>query len=161
MSAHTETCRFCDSPETTLTPSGPVCQSPDCREFSKTVCSLTLPCGHQCGGVKDEKECLPCLHGCDQAPSLRQDSDDMCMVCFTDTISAAPAIMVGVYAFMYASGVFFSWAVATCSTSTAVNKCWKSDGLALESHSVSRSVPFAKYASVFPTVVQFQLLLSS
>ena len=62
-------------------------------------CSKTHPCGHLCGGIADESRCLPCLHGCkngseDGASELRQDADDMCMICFTEALSAAPAIQV-------------------------------------------------------------------
>lgn len=46
--------------------------------------------------MKNEDHCLPCLHGCDKnATSLKQDADDMCMICFTEALSAAPAIQVG------------------------------------------------------------------
>lgn len=70
-------------------------------------------CGHQCGGIINEDLCLPCLRGCaslpetssqmDQAAALvtparpaplRQDAEDMCMICFCDPLSAAPAIQV-------------------------------------------------------------------
>lgn len=66
------------------------------QEYAKTACSKTHPCGHPCGGVKNEDHCLPCLHGCDKnATNLKQDADDMCMICFTEALSAAPAIQVG------------------------------------------------------------------
>jgi len=56
------------------------------------ACTKIHPgCGHRCGGVVNEVACLPCLHpSC--ASNLNQDADDMCMVCFTDAINAAPAI---------------------------------------------------------------------
>lgn len=45
--------------------------------------------------MKNEEHCLPCLHGCDKsATTLKQDADDMCMICFTEALSAAPAIQV-------------------------------------------------------------------
>lgn len=47
-----------------------------------------------CGGVLGESQCLPCLHGCSNNATLRQDSDDMCMICFTEALSCAPAIQV-------------------------------------------------------------------
>ena len=68
------------------------------QEYAKTACSKVLSCGHLCGGVKDEDPCLPCLHRCrtgDQE-QLKQDADDMCMICFTEALSAAPAILVGI-----------------------------------------------------------------
>lgn len=47
-----------------------------------------------CGGILGETKCLPCLHGCSRNSSLRQDADDMCMICFTEALSCAPAIQV-------------------------------------------------------------------
>lgn len=67
------------------------------QEHGAQACSRALPCGHLCGGVRGERGCLPCLHGCARADTgapLRQDADDMCMICFTDPLQAAPAIQV-------------------------------------------------------------------
>ena len=64
------------------------------QRHAESACSRTLLCGHQCGGIRGEDPCLPCLHGCNDADSLRQDADDMCMICFTEAIAAAPAIQV-------------------------------------------------------------------
>ena len=62
------------------------------------VCDKTLPCGHACCGVKGEEKCLPCLHGCavedTNGPKLKQDADDMCMICYTEGLSCAPSIQV-------------------------------------------------------------------
>ncbi|XP_075447064.1 E3 ubiquitin-protein ligase MYCBP2 isoform X9 [Ascaphus truei] len=95
-SSSSETCRFCGSRNgTELSAVGSVCSDSDCQEYAKTACSKTHLCGHPCGGVKNEDHCLPCLHGCDKiATSLKQDADDMCMVCFTEALSAAPAIQL-------------------------------------------------------------------
>ena len=84
-----------------------------------------LPCGHRCGGVRNENPCLPCINptcvrahrrgspsssssanalSCkpdsdvavpDEEP-LKQDGDDMCMVCFSDSLASAPTIRLGV-----------------------------------------------------------------
>lgn len=71
------------------------------QEYAKLACSKTHPCGHPCGGVKNEDACLPCLHGCDKNTGcLKQDADDMCMICFTEALSAAPAVQVSVNAIM-------------------------------------------------------------
>ena len=60
------------------------------------VCDKTLSCGHPCNGVKGEETCLSCLHGCaSDNPKLRQDADDMCMVCYTEGLACAPCIQVG------------------------------------------------------------------
>ncbi|KAG8452232.1 hypothetical protein GDO86_004144 [Hymenochirus boettgeri] len=95
-SSSSETCRFCGSRNgTELSAVGSVCSDSDCQEYAKTACGKTHSCGHPCGGVKNEDHCLPCLHGCDKnATSLKQDADDMCMICFTEALSAAPAIQL-------------------------------------------------------------------
>ncbi|XP_018420885.1 PREDICTED: E3 ubiquitin-protein ligase MYCBP2 [Nanorana parkeri] len=95
-SSSSETCRFCGSRNgTELSAVGSVCSDTDCQEYAKSACSKTHSCGHPCGGVKNEDHCLPCLHGCDKiATSLKQDADDMCMICFTEALSAAPAIQL-------------------------------------------------------------------
>eukprot|EP00062_Callorhinchus_milii_P006572 gi/632947251/ref/XP_007888958.1/ PREDICTED: E3 ubiquitin-protein ligase MYCBP2 isoform X6 [Callorhinchus milii] len=95
-SSSSEACRFCRSRNgTELSAVGSVCSDVDCQEYSKTACSRTHCCGHPCGGVKGEDHCLPCLHGCDKnATCLKQDADDMCMICFTEALSAAPAVQL-------------------------------------------------------------------
>ncbi|KAM8976196.1 E3 ubiquitin-protein ligase MYCBP2 isoform 2-T2 [Pelodytes ibericus] len=95
-SSSSETCRFCGSRNgTELSAVGSVCSDADCQEYAKSACSKTHSCGHPCGGVKNEDHCLPCLHGCDKnATTLKQDADDMCMICFTEALSAAPAIQL-------------------------------------------------------------------
>lgn len=49
-----------------------------------------------CYGVKNEKECLPCLHGCDPQPSVKrtQDHDDFCLVCYSESLIEAPSIQL-------------------------------------------------------------------
>ncbi|XP_026561084.1 E3 ubiquitin-protein ligase MYCBP2 isoform X7 [Pseudonaja textilis] len=92
-----EVCRFCGCRNgTELSAVGSVCSDTDCQEYAKLACSKTHPCGHPCGGVRNEDLCLPCLHGCDKSTTtaLKQDADDMCMICFTEALSAAPAIQL-------------------------------------------------------------------
>ncbi|KAF0289803.1 E3 ubiquitin-protein ligase MYCBP2 [Amphibalanus amphitrite] len=87
-------CRFCGAPAgggTALEP--PVCEEAECAAHQRAACQRLLSCGHPCGGVRDEPRCLPCLHGCGGG-RLRQDADDMCMVCFTERLSAAPALLL-------------------------------------------------------------------
>ncbi|KAJ8253382.1 hypothetical protein GJAV_G00212310 [Gymnothorax javanicus] len=95
-SSSSEACRFCGTRSgTELSAVGSVCSDPDCQEYAKLACSKTHVCGHPCGGVKNEELCLPCLHGCDRSTAcLKQDADDMCMICFTEALSAAPAIQL-------------------------------------------------------------------
>jgi len=66
------------------------------KDYSKTACERILECGHLCGGVRDESICLPCLQGCSHKCDiiLKQDGDDMCMVCFTDGLASAPALQL-------------------------------------------------------------------
>jgi len=99
------TCRFCGRQSSAELPVlDSVCSDTDCVAFSHTACTKILPCGHYCGGIADEEECLPCLHGCSSTmmagggsrsvAELRQDADDMCMICFTDALSPIPSIQL-------------------------------------------------------------------
>ncbi|XP_013400127.1 E3 ubiquitin-protein ligase MYCBP2 [Lingula anatina] len=94
----TGVCRFCGNQSSTgLLSMGNVCSDPDCQEYAKTACRKVQSCGHMCGGIAGEYPCLPCLHGCKnpgQTHALKQDADDMCMICFTEALSAAPAIQL-------------------------------------------------------------------
>ncbi|XP_014287849.1 E3 ubiquitin-protein ligase MYCBP2 isoform X3 [Halyomorpha halys] len=88
-------CRFCGaSGSSGLLSIGNVCADHDCQEHSRNACSKVHPCGHMCGGIQGETECLPCLHGCSGDTKLKQDADDMCMICFTEALSSAPAIQL-------------------------------------------------------------------
>ena len=96
-------CRFCGTTSNTgLLGIGNVCSDQECQERVRKVCDKTLPCGHFCCGVKGEETCLPCLHGCGsgdkavshEGPRLKQDADDMCMICYTEGLSCAPCIQV-------------------------------------------------------------------
>lgn len=89
-----------------------------CAEKEKRVCGKRHACGHFCGGVRHESECLPCLHqacrskasaltclgaghtsssssmkatGCGELP----DGEDWCPICWTEPLNAAPAIRLG------------------------------------------------------------------
>lgn len=86
-------CRFCGAPGATGLLSAAVTCA-DCREHAANACSKTHPCGHLCNGIRSETTCLPCLHGCGAAKGLRQDADDMCMICFSEALSCAPAVQL-------------------------------------------------------------------
>jgi len=90
------TCRFClrqSSPDHPVMDS--LCSDKECVDYSKAACTKVHNCGHYCGGIKDEEVCLPCLHGCSGASSgLRQDADDMCMICFTEALWPIPSIQL-------------------------------------------------------------------
>lgn len=100
MPMMTGVCRFCGTTGNSgLLAIGNVCSESECQSYSKTACNKMLPCGHLCSGIKDEIDCLPCLHGCGNKDSetgsgLKQDADDMCMICFTEALSAAPSIQL-------------------------------------------------------------------
>lgn len=38
-----------------------LCNHEECRHFSTFACQRQLPCGHICGGIRDEEVCLPCM----------------------------------------------------------------------------------------------------
>jgi E3 ubiquitin-protein ligase MYCBP2 len=98
-------CRFCESslaPENASAAyggagappglAGRVCAAPDCEAAAAASCGLVKSCGHACGGIAGETECLPCYHGCD-GPS--PPPGDPCMCCYTDALGAAPAARLG------------------------------------------------------------------
>lgn len=89
-------CRFCGTTaNTSLLSIGNVCTDPECLERADLVCDKTLSCGHACCGVKGEEKCLSCLYGCAGDDSkLKQDADDMCMMCYTEGLSCAACIQV-------------------------------------------------------------------
>eukprot|EP00117_Sycon_ciliatum_P037060 scpid86239/ scgid27791/ E3 ubiquitin-protein ligase highwire; Protein pam/highwire/rpm-1 len=109
----TEPCRFCRSTGT-RSPFAvtSVCDSTVCEQRSLHACAKRLPCGDWCGGFAGEENCLPCLQSqCrkgNQAPSSTLSSssgssseetssvlctaDDICAICYTDTLGEAPAI---------------------------------------------------------------------
>ncbi|XP_015122961.1 E3 ubiquitin-protein ligase MYCBP2 isoform X2 [Diachasma alloeum] len=99
VGASSGVCRFCGTTGNTgLLAIGNICSDHDCQEHAKNACSRIHPCGHICGGVRNEKTCLPCLHRCQSIGTgdsqLKQDADDMCMICFTEALSCAPAIQL-------------------------------------------------------------------
>eukprot|EP00096_Caligus_rogercresseyi_P012080 TRINITY_DN495_c1_g1_i1.p1 TRINITY_DN495_c1_g1~~TRINITY_DN495_c1_g1_i1.p1 ORF type:complete len:440 (+),score=121.56 TRINITY_DN495_c1_g1_i1:88-1320(+) len=88
-------CRFCGVQSSAEVPVlDSVCTDSECVSHSSNACVKTLPCGHFCGGILNEETCLPCLHGCSKNHSLKQDADDMCMVCFTEALSPIPSILL-------------------------------------------------------------------
>ncbi|CAB4068652.1 MYCBP2 [Lepeophtheirus salmonis] len=72
-----------------------VCTDSECVSFAANACVKTLSCGHFCGGILNEEDCLTCLHGCSKVGNaLKQDADDMCMICFTEALNPIPSIML-------------------------------------------------------------------
>ena len=95
-STSTAVCRYCSGSSCAALPvlEG-VCTQEECSQHQAASCGKTNPCGHPCGGIAGESPCLPCLHGCDKAAKLRQDADDMCMICFTESLYPIPSILLG------------------------------------------------------------------
>lgn len=110
-------CRFCGiTGNSGLLAIGNVCSDEQCQEHASNSCGKTKNCGHACGGVANETKCLPCLqvmchhNGNDKEqhidadatgavalsdrPKLTQDADDMCMICFVEALSCAPAVQL-------------------------------------------------------------------
>ncbi|TMW43268.1 hypothetical protein DOY81_011648 [Sarcophaga bullata] len=99
-------CRFCGiTGNSGLLEIGNVCADAQCQEYAANSCLKTKQCGHVCGGVANEKKCLPCLqHVCHtrennladglNEPKLTQDADDMCMICFVEALACAPSIQL-------------------------------------------------------------------
>eukprot|EP00753_Platysulcus_tardus_P011481 PLAT3292.30.p1 GENE.PLAT3292.30~~PLAT3292.30.p1 ORF type:complete len:1705 (-),score=914.67 PLAT3292.30:92-4642(-) len=74
-----------------------VCSDEECQEKAAASCDKTHLCGHACGGVAGEADCLPCFK-CGTArdgSKLTQDADDYCMACWTESLGAAPTILLG------------------------------------------------------------------
>ena len=80
-----------------------VCALEACRKKLAAACSKTLACGHPCGGVRGEPECLPCLR-CPKAEALPERASagsafpagtDPCCVCYADELKAEPCIRLG------------------------------------------------------------------
>lgn len=65
-----------------------VCADSECVEKGKICCTKILACGCACNGVRDEKECLPCLKH-----TLKCD-EDFCAICYVESLSEAPCIQM-------------------------------------------------------------------
>ncbi|PAV60710.1 hypothetical protein WR25_02916 isoform A [Diploscapter pachys] len=88
-----QSCRFCgNNLETHKQILEGVCTHDECVKLAETACEKRLPCGHYCSGIKDEINCPPCLFCGNQ--ENRQDCDDVCVICFTDRLGAAPCIQL-------------------------------------------------------------------
>lgn len=95
-------CRFCAvtlTPTSTVTLGGDVtsgggsndvCRSEECVDKSKLSCKRHNACGHPCGGILDEAQCLPCLK-CEREDS-DQTADDFCNICYVESLGSAPSI---------------------------------------------------------------------
>uniref|UniRef100_A0A1S4H5Z6 RCR-type E3 ubiquitin transferase n=1 Tax=Anopheles gambiae TaxID=7165 RepID=A0A1S4H5Z6_ANOGA len=103
-------CRFCGATGSSgLLALGNICPDAQCQEYGAVSCTkVHQRCGHACGGILNEGQCLPCLvpncqseagvvdppGGQYAQPRLTQDGEDMCMICFTETLGTAPSIQL-------------------------------------------------------------------
>lgn len=69
-------CKFCLK---LLSIEGQACDDKECIEKDKYACLKKLQCGHECLGVKDATECLPCL---DEECNKIVNKGAFCSICF-------------------------------------------------------------------------------
>lgn len=86
-------CRFCQEQLTDKNTSRAligrdICKEKECLEKWGMCCERTLKCGCPCNGVKDEKQCLPCLK-CE----LKCD-EEWCTICYSEELRDAPCIQL-------------------------------------------------------------------
>eukprot|EP00658_Telonema_sp_P-2_P032780 TRINITY_DN24189_c0_g1_i1.p1 TRINITY_DN24189_c0_g1~~TRINITY_DN24189_c0_g1_i1.p1 ORF type:complete len:583 (+),score=109.33 TRINITY_DN24189_c0_g1_i1:398-2146(+) len=72
-----------------------VCQEDECRQHAAQGCLVVKSCGHMCGGVVGEEDCLPCLHQNCLTPSIDQSREDFCNVCWVAELGSAPCLQLG------------------------------------------------------------------
>ncbi|ULT86357.1 hypothetical protein L3Y34_006204 [Caenorhabditis briggsae] len=94
LGAQPMTCRFCGN-HVSITEQNldGTCTHEDCVNYAKTACQVMHNCNHFCGGIRNEEDCLPCLT-CKKSEAT-QDGDDLCVICFTERLGAAPCISLG------------------------------------------------------------------
>ncbi|KAL0479167.1 hypothetical protein AKO1_007996 [Acrasis kona] len=84
-------CRFCK----TKIMHGLTCGQKQCMDLFRESCHKTLQCGHYCCGIRNERNCLPCLdEKCARRAGLTCDADSYCGVCYTDSLDAMPCIQL-------------------------------------------------------------------
>ncbi|CAI2353362.1 unnamed protein product [Caenorhabditis sp. 36 PRJEB53466] len=94
LGIHPMTCRFCGNhvPIADQNLDG-TCTHEDCVNYARSACQVMHTCNHFCGGIRNEEDCLPCLT-C-RTSDATQDGDDVCVICFTERLGAAPCIRLG------------------------------------------------------------------
>eukprot|EP01087_Luapelamoeba_hula_P013862 TRINITY_DN3_c1_g1_i1.p1 TRINITY_DN3_c1_g1~~TRINITY_DN3_c1_g1_i1.p1 ORF type:complete len:963 (+),score=199.31 TRINITY_DN3_c1_g1_i1:100-2988(+) len=70
-----------------------ICESEECKNEIKEHCLAKHPCGHMCGGVVGEKDCLPCIHR--DCSTLGQNADDFCNICWIEDLGSKPSLLLG------------------------------------------------------------------
>ena len=69
-----------------------VCEAELCVERSHNSCNTVLPCGHLCCGAKGERNCTSCLDPDCASRHKMQESDDLCPICYVETLGEAPCV---------------------------------------------------------------------
>ncbi|CDW80922.1 e3 ubiquitin-protein ligase [Stylonychia lemnae] len=96
-------CRYClnklNGPPPSMNPAfKEVCRQAVCIDLMAKQCAKMLACGHPCCGIKDEKECLPCLHPLcvkkNPQLTLDQNADEYCGICYTEGLGQAPCVQL-------------------------------------------------------------------
>ncbi|VDO35838.1 unnamed protein product [Onchocerca flexuosa] len=88
------TCRFCTAPLRPDQLIDGLCNHEECRHLATFACQRQLSCSHICGGIRDEEICLPCMNCRKPDTNIKQDADDLCVICFTDRLGGAPCIQL-------------------------------------------------------------------
>ncbi|KAI5081825.1 hypothetical protein GOP47_0001568, partial [Adiantum capillus-veneris] len=77
-----------------------ICDSKDCKKQLQHACTRKFECGHQCGGIRGERACLPCLHeACHENVSVLKgcalpSADDWCAICMVESLRTCPSIQL-------------------------------------------------------------------
>jgi len=72
-----------------------ICNNPDCKVRGEKICRKKLPCQHYCGGVYQEKICLPCINPeCCPKDGKGQTGEDYCNICWVEDLKSAPSIQL-------------------------------------------------------------------
>ena len=115
-------CRYCEESLKDTSALGELldCQNEECKEKAILACNQILECGHQCCGIRDEEQCLPCLkEECIRPP--QENESDFCNVCFIEGLGSAPSIQLGCSHILH----------YTCAI-TKIQQKWPSKFLALQ-----------------------------
>ncbi|KAJ7534242.1 hypothetical protein O6H91_13G085400 [Diphasiastrum complanatum] len=77
-----------------------ICGEEECRKKLKEACTRTLVCGHPCGGVRGELNCLPCLQDACRKRDVHcrarflPAASDLCTICAVESLHCAPSIQL-------------------------------------------------------------------
>ncbi|KAF2070852.1 hypothetical protein CYY_007838 [Polysphondylium violaceum] len=89
----TKHCRYCKTP-LLYSGNGNGCANEECKRLKAKSCKKKLECGHPCMGIRNELECLPCIHPDCKQSNTNQKMNDYCNICWTDDLESAPSIQL-------------------------------------------------------------------